>query len=222
MPSVAAWGLILGVLILFTVAMLPPVRAATVDVASGVRLRTDYGYLDTTRSQYYNSFSLYSNGTIYLNATGLEAAQPQHSLFFQQVSFGNGTMVIRVQSPQEPTVSALSPAFNSYNANTDLLELRFTANQNAPLAIIWGTPVLVQGLLTTAAFVIASIAGLIMLLALFNRMGIIGPGSRGQTPLNFMHGGDQAVRNRNFAGTVFIMLVLILIVSIMALWLGGL
>jgi len=179
------------------------------------------GYLDVLRSQYYNSWATYPNGTVYFNATGLEAAQPQHSLFFRQVSYGNGTMVIRVQTPQEPVVSALSPAFNTYTAATDLLELRFTANQNAPLTIIWGTPLLVQSLVLTGAWVVGSIAGLIMILGLMNRLGLVGPGSKDKTPLNFFHAG-AGDENRNFLMLEVTMLMLILIVTIMAFWLGGL
>jgi len=220
LPNPPFWNLLVFLLIAFLVSFVPAAHTAAVAVEPDVTIRTQYGSLTPSRSQYYNNWSVYANGTVYFNATGLEAVQPQHTLFFRQVSFGNGTMVIRVQTPQQPVVSALAPAFNTYTDATDLLELQFTANQNAPLAIIWGTPFLVQSLVLTGAWVIGSIAGLIMILGLMNRMGLVGPGSKNKTPLNFFH--TQGDENRNFLMLEVSMLILILIVTIMAFWLGGL
>src|SRR3989304_5856281 len=113
------------------------VSAQAVNLEPGTSIRTQYGYLNVTRTQYHNLMAVYANGTVYFNATGLEAAQPQHSLFFRQVSYGNGTMVIRVQTPQEPVASPPVQAINTYIATKNLRDFRYPSIQNAPLTIIW-------------------------------------------------------------------------------------
>jgi len=82
-------------------------------------------------------------------------------------------------------------------------------------------PVQVQSLVLTGAWVVGSIAGFIMVLGLLNRIGLVGPGSRDKTPLNFFHAG-AGDENRNFLILEVTMLILILIAAIMAFWLGGL
>src|SRR3989442_1412161 len=101
------------------IVLVTTANGATVTIAPrnsptnpGVTIKTQYGYLNVTLTETFNSFTVYANGTIFFDVAFPTATQ-QGTYIFQTKSYGNGTMQLRFYGPVPQSVTA-SAATNSY------------------------------------------------------------------------------------------------------------
>lgn len=160
---------------LFLCSSVPFSHAATVSVnprltlPTGITISTGInggiiGSLSPLNSpQLYNSFATYANGTIYFNATGLELGEPSRQLSFTRTTYGNGTMLVKVQTAITPNILGI---FQKVAYSNSLLVLTFTDGspstpETTQLQIVWGG---LSSNLLTAAVIGALVLGPFLIL----------------------------------------------------------
>jgi len=116
--------------------LVPHVYAASVTVAPNVVINTIYGRLTTQNSQIYNSFTVYSNGTVYFDVRGLEHSQLVYS--FSVISYGNGTMRLLFPGILPIGVQRASIASASYSGGVERVSY-LAAVSGDPLQVVYGT-----------------------------------------------------------------------------------
>lgn len=118
----------------------------------GVTFKTQFGYINVTLTETFNSFTVYANGTIYFDVTGRTAPQ-QGKYVFQTLSYGNGTMQLRFAGPQPVTVTQTASS-SVYSDGSRWQQLTYTNNQASILVLIYGGPTLAKSSFTLAAIVL--------------------------------------------------------------------
>lgn len=215
------------VLVQFLVA---PVYASSVTVAPrnpgpiasgnknpGVTFKTQYGYLNATNTQYYASFTVYANGTIFFDVRGFELSEPDHSLYFMELAYGNGTMAVRVLTNIAPAVYGFTSARSGLVGGASGIELDFTGPANGgALTLTWGA---VRTQVLTGAYFVGTLFGILLIFAavywLMTR--------RDLSPKGFAHGVEQIQRTKDknmLFITVAILAVILIATVFAALYVG--
>ena len=128
-------------------------------------IKTQYGYLNVTLTETFNSFTVYANGTIFFDVAFPTATQ-QGTYIFQTKSYGNGTMQLRFYGPVPQSVTA-SAATNSYASSASWQQITYTATQSSQLVIVYA-PIIVFGVaLSSGLFQLIMAATGIMYASMF-------------------------------------------------------
>jgi hypothetical protein len=115
----------------------------------GVQLKTQYGYLNATVPEAFNSFTVYPNGTIFFDVTFPTATQ-QGTYIFQTKSYGNGTMQLRFLGPIPVRVTG-TPATSTYSPTANWQQITYTASQTSQLTVFYA-PILNFGVVNGSIF----------------------------------------------------------------------
>ena len=115
----------------------------------GVQLKTQYGYLNVTVPETFNSFTVYANGTIFFDVKFPTATQ-QGTYIFQTKTYGNGTMLLRFLGPVPVSVTG-TPATSQYANSNSWQQITYTASQTSQL-IVFYAPILTFGVVNGSIF----------------------------------------------------------------------
>ena len=85
-----------------------------------------------------------------------------------------------------------------------------------------GGPGIVTFAVSNSAFVLALMMGIVAIVAVLNRMHIIGPRASRSGPTTFTQGAGQSQQNRDFTMVIVFVLIAVFVVSMFALYFKGL
>lgn len=197
---------------------LGPVNGATVTIARDVVIGGPYGQLTAQTSMDMATFTTYANGTIFFDIQTYEHDQRVYQ--FNVQSYGNGTLQIRFRGERPGGSVASQAATNAFATNPGWQQVTYTANIASDTLIISFLPSVAFST-STAAYMLALFMGLIAVLAMLNRMHIIGSHREAAGPLTFTE-GLQYGENRAFTMIILLVIVTVFIVALFATMFKGL
>jgi hypothetical protein len=156
----------------------------------GVQFKTQYGYLNATLAESFNSFTVYANGTVYFDLGGRTAPQ-QGKYVFQTLSYGNGTMQLRFAGPQPYSVTQTASS-SVYSNNAQWQQLTYTNNQASILILIYNGPAIARSSFTLAAIILFSFLSLFFPLT-FMKWLIEGQMGQGEPIVNMLRNKKRFV-----------------------------
>jgi hypothetical protein len=118
-----------------------PVQGATVTLHPrtstgnpGITLKTRFGNMNVTNIQTLDSFTVYSNGTIFFDLRGNEGLNRYDYIV---TSYGNGTLPI-VFALIIPPLQVVKSNTLSESYRTGIEKITYNTNQQSPLSLIFG------------------------------------------------------------------------------------
>jgi len=121
----------------------------------GVQFKNQYGYVNATLTEKFNSFTVYANGTIYFDVTGTIAPQ-QGTYGFQMFGYGNGTLQLRFKGPQPIIVTQnVTASTTSYSNSFQWQQVSYTGlGKEGPLVLVYSGPTTARTSFTLAAIIL--------------------------------------------------------------------